>query len=108
MAGALLRKLRLEGLPQLVNVVRGEMSLVGPRPKRVEFATELARHIPYYAERLTVRPGLTGWAQIHFPDADALLELEYDLYYTANLSPGFDLRIIIGSLRTPSRPVPAS
>jgi lipopolysaccharide/colanic/teichoic acid biosynthesis glycosyltransferase len=103
-----LRKLRLEGLPQLVNVLRGEMSLVGPRPKRVEFATELARHIPYYAERLTVRPGLTGWAQIHFPDADALLELEYDLYYTANLSPGFDLRIIIGSLRTPSRPLSAS
>jgi lipopolysaccharide/colanic/teichoic acid biosynthesis glycosyltransferase len=99
------RKLRLEGLPQLVNVVRGEMSLVGPRPKRVEFAKELERHIPYYGERLTVRPGLTGWAQIHFPDADALLELEYDLYYTANLSPGFDLRIIIGSLRTPSRPL---
>ena len=106
--GRLIRKLRLEGLPQLVNVVRGEMSLVGPRPKRVEFATELARHIPYYAERLTVRPGLTGWAQIHFPDADALLELEYDLYYTANLSPGFDLRIIIRSLRTPTQPVPSS
>ena len=106
--GRLMRRLRLEGLPQLVNVVRGEMSLVGPRPKRVEFATELARHIPYYAERLTVRPGLTGWAQIHFPEADALRELEYDLYYTANLSAGFDLRIIIGSLRSPSRPVPAS
>jgi len=106
--GRLIRKLRLEGLPQLVNVIRGEMSLVGPRPKRVEFATELTRHIPYYAERLTVRPGLTGWAQIHFPEADALLELEYDLYYTANLSPGFDLRIIVGSLRTPSRPLPAS
>ena len=106
--GRLIRKLRLEGLPQLVNVIRGEMSLVGPRPKRVEFATELTRHIPYYAERLTVRPGLTGWAQIHFPEADALLELEYDLYYTANLSPGFDLRIIVGSLRSPSRPLPAS
>ena len=106
--GRLIRKMRLEGLPQLVNVVRGEMSLVGPRPKRVEFATELARHIPYYAERLTVRPGLTGWAQIHFPEADALLELEYDLYYTANLSPGFDLRIIIRSLRTPTQPVSSS
>jgi lipopolysaccharide/colanic/teichoic acid biosynthesis glycosyltransferase len=103
--GRVLRKLRLEGLPQLINVVRGEMSLVGPRPKRVEFATELAGHIPYYAERLSVRPGLTGWAQIHFPEADALLELEYDLYYTANLSPGFDVRIIIGSLRTPSHPL---
>lgn len=106
--GRLVRKLRLEGLPQLVNVVRGEMSLVGPRPKRVEFANELARNIPYYAERLTVRPGLTGWAQIHFPDADALLELEYDLYYTANLSPGFDLRIIIRSLRTPTQPSSAA
>jgi lipopolysaccharide/colanic/teichoic acid biosynthesis glycosyltransferase len=66
----------------------------------VEFAQRLAEYIPYYAERLTVRPGLTGWAQIHSPDADALLELEYDLYYTANLSPGFDFRIIIRSLRT--------
>jgi lipopolysaccharide/colanic/teichoic acid biosynthesis glycosyltransferase len=103
-----LRKMRLEGLPQLVNVVRGEMSLVGPRPKRVEFTTELARNIPYYVERLAVRPGLTGWAQIHFPDADALLELEYDLYYTANLSPGFDLRIIIGSLRSPTQSVSTS
>jgi lipopolysaccharide/colanic/teichoic acid biosynthesis glycosyltransferase len=99
-----LRRLRLEGLPQLVNVVRGEMSLVGPRPKRLEFAKELARHIPYYGQRLSVRPGLTGWAQIHFPNEDALLELEYDLYYTANLSSGFDLRIIIGSLRTPPQP----
>jgi len=104
--GRLVRKVRLEGLPQLLNVVRGEMSLVGPRPKRVEFSAELAKHIPYYTERLTVRPGLTGWAQIHFPDSDALLELEYDLYYTANLSPGFDLRIIVRSLRTPSQPVP--
>lgn len=102
--GRVVRKLRLEGLPQLVNVVRGEMSLVGPRPKRVEFAKELARYIPYYAERLTVRPGLTGWAQVHFPDADALLELEYDLYYTANLSPGFDLRIMVRALRTPTEP----
>jgi len=108
MLGRLLRRLRLEGLPQLVNVVRGEMSLVGPRPKRLEFAKELARRIPYYAERLTVRPGLTGWAQVHFPRGDALLELEYDLYYTANLSPGFDLRIIIRSLRTPSHPEPAN
>jgi lipopolysaccharide/colanic/teichoic acid biosynthesis glycosyltransferase len=108
MLGRLVRRLRLEGLPQLVNVVRGEMSLVGPRPKRLEFAKELSRHIPYYAERLTVRPGLTGWAQVHFPDADALLELEYDLYYTANLSPGFDLRIIIRSLRTPSQPEPGN
>lgn len=102
--GRAIRRMRLEGLPQLVNVIRGEMSLVGPRPKRVEFAKELARHIPYYAERLTVRPGLTGWAQIHFPDADALLELEYDLYYTANLSPGFDLRIMIRAMRTPTQP----
>ena len=105
--GRVLRRLRLEGLPQLVNVVRGEMSLVGPRPKRVEYVTELSKHIPYYAERLTVRPGLTGWAQVHFPDTDALLELEYDLYYTANLSPGFDLRIIIGSLRSPTQPLPS-
>lgn len=103
--GRWVRRLRLEGLPQLVNVVRGEMSLVGPRPKRLEFEKELARYIPYYAERLTVRPGLTGWAQVHFPEEDALLELEYDLYYTANLSPGFDLRIIIRALRTAAEPI---
>ncbi len=102
--GRTVRNLRLEALPQLLNVIRGEMSLVGPRPKRVEFARELGRYIPYYAERLTVRPGLTGWAQVHGLDADALLELEYDLYYTANLSPGFDLRIIIRSLRTSLSP----
>jgi lipopolysaccharide/colanic/teichoic acid biosynthesis glycosyltransferase len=103
--GGWLKRLRLEGLPQLVNVVRGEMSLVGPRPKRLEFAQELARYIPYYRERLAVRPGLTGWAQIHSPEADALLELEYDLYYTAHLSPGFDLRIIVRSLRSSTEPV---
>jgi len=97
--GRALKSMRLEGLPQLVNVVRGELSLVGPRPKRVEFVNQLTQHIPYYRERLTVRPGLTGWAQIHSPGADALLELEYDLFYTANLSPGFDFRIIIRSLR---------
>ena len=100
--GRALKSVRLEGLPQLVNVVRGELSLVGPRPKRVEFVNQLTQHIPYYGERLTVRPGLTGWAQIHSPGADALLELEYDLFYTANLSPGFDFRIIIRSLRASS------
>jgi lipopolysaccharide/colanic/teichoic acid biosynthesis glycosyltransferase len=106
--GRVLGRCRLEGLPQLVNVVRGEMSLVGPRPKRVEFAQELARHIPYYAERLSVRPGLTGWAQVHSSNADALLELEYDLYYTANLSPGFDLRIVLRSLRYTTEPASSS
>jgi len=100
--GRILKSMRLEGLPQLVNVVRGELSLVGPRAKRVEFVSQLTRHIPYYGERLTVRPGLTGWAQIHSPGADALLELEYDLFYTANLSPEFDFRIIIRSLRASS------
>jgi lipopolysaccharide/colanic/teichoic acid biosynthesis glycosyltransferase len=89
-------RVRLCGLPQLFNVVRGEMSLVGPRPSRVEFGEVLARQFPYYSERLSVRPGLTGWAQIRKmdPRSDALTEFEYDLYYIKHVSPSFDLDIL--------------
>jgi lipopolysaccharide/colanic/teichoic acid biosynthesis glycosyltransferase len=89
-------RVRLRGLPQLFNVVRGEMSLVGPRPSRVEFGEVLAQQFPYYSERLSVRPGLTGWAQIRTFGAqfDALTEFEYDLYYIKHVSPGFDLDIL--------------
>ncbi len=83
--GAVLRRLRLDELPQLVNVLRGEMSMVGPRPERPEFVAELAEAIPFHAFRLAVPPGLTGWAQVNMPYARTVeehrLRLEYDLYF---------------------------
>ena len=95
-------RVRVRGLPQLFNVVRGEMSLVGPRPIRVEFGDPLSRQIPYYSQRVTVRPGLTGWAQIHRTDTDnrfdSSVELEYDLYYVKNLSPSFDIDVLLATL----------
>jgi lipopolysaccharide/colanic/teichoic acid biosynthesis glycosyltransferase len=93
--GRVLRRLRLDELPQLVNVLRGEMSLVGPRPERPEFVAGLAREIPYYTFRLAVPPGLTGWAQIHIPSAVTVEEhrrkLEYDLYFIRERSFGLYL-----------------
>jgi lipopolysaccharide/colanic/teichoic acid biosynthesis glycosyltransferase len=95
-------RVRVRGLPQLFNVVRGEMSLVGPRPIRVEFGDPLSRQIPYYSQRVTVRPGLTGWAQIHRTNTDnrfdSSVELEYDLYYIKNLSPSFDIDVLLATL----------
>jgi len=93
-------RVRLRGLPQLFNVVRGEMSLVGPRPSRWEFGDALAQQFPYYSQRVAVRPGLTGWAQIHKmnPAFDGRLELEYDLYYIKHVSPGFDLEILMATI----------
>jgi exopolysaccharide biosynthesis polyprenyl glycosylphosphotransferase len=83
--GRLLRRLRIDELPQLVNVLRGDMSLVGPRPERPEFVTRLMQEIPYYTFRLAVPPGLTGWAQVNMPYArkveDHRRKLEYDLYF---------------------------
>jgi lipopolysaccharide/colanic/teichoic acid biosynthesis glycosyltransferase len=100
--GLWLARIRVRGLPQLFNVVRGEMSLVGPRPIRVEFGDPLSRQIPYYSQRVAVRPGLTGWAQIHRTGADnsfdASVELEYDLYYIKNLSPSFDMDVLLATL----------
>jgi lipopolysaccharide/colanic/teichoic acid biosynthesis glycosyltransferase len=100
--GRWLVRARMRGLPQLFNVVRGEMSLVGPRPSRVEFGEVLSRQIPYYSQRVAVRPGLTGWAQVHRSDSDnrfdASVELEYDLYYIKHLSPGFDVDVLLASI----------
>lgn len=83
--GAVVRKFRLDELPQLINVLKGDMSIVGPRPERPEFVQELTRKIPYYLERHRVRPGITGWAQIKYPYGasthDALEKLQFDLYY---------------------------
>src|SRR4051794_27568952 len=82
--GRLLRRGRLANLPQLINVVRGDMALVGPRPVRTGFAHHLSSVMPFYAHRFSVKPGLTGWAQAHLSDeqaADTRREIEYDLYY---------------------------
>ena len=101
--GAFLRRTRIDELPQLVNVLRGEMSFVGPRPERPVFVTELARQIPLYNERHMVKAGLTGWAQINYPYGasvdDARSKLSYDLYYVKNFSVLFDLVILLQTLR---------
>jgi sugar transferase (PEP-CTERM system associated) len=97
--GAMIRKLRVDELPQIFNVVRGDMSLVGPRPERPEFVASLSDRIPYYGERHCVKPGITGWAQLCYPygssERDALEKLQYDLYYIKNNSLLFDLAILV-------------
>jgi sugar transferase (PEP-CTERM system associated) len=96
--GRWLRNLRLDELPQLFNVLKGDMSIVGPRPERPEFVAELERRIPYYRQRHCVKPGITGWAQINhkYGDTieDTIIKLEYDLYYIKNLAPALDAFII--------------
>jgi lipopolysaccharide/colanic/teichoic acid biosynthesis glycosyltransferase len=100
--GGILRKYRFDELPQLINVLRGEMSFVGPRPERPEFVSELAKKIPYYHERHCVKPGLTGWAQLSYPygasEQDALAKLEFDLYYVKNRSLLFNLIILLQTI----------
>lgn len=97
--GVFIRKFRFDELPQLVNVLKGEMSFVGPRPERPEFVEELRRQIPYYDLRHRVNPGITGWAQIGYPYGasvnDAKEKLQYDLYYIKNYSLFLDLMILI-------------
>jgi sugar transferase (PEP-CTERM system associated) len=101
--GRFLRKYRLDELPQFVNVIRGEMSFVGPRPERPCFVEELRKTIPYYDERHSVRPGVTGWAQVQYAYGasieDAFNKLEYDLFYLQNMSLTFDLAIIFQTIR---------
>ncbi len=101
--GKWLRRLRLDELPQLFNVVRGEMSLVGPRPERPEFVDILQEKIPYYAQRNCVKPGITGWAQINYKYGDtiedSLMKFEYDLYYIKNLAVSLDLYIIFHTVK---------
>jgi sugar transferase (PEP-CTERM system associated) len=102
--GEVIRTLRIDELPQLWNVLKGEMSLVGPRPERQVFVDELAKTIPYYSIRHEVKPGVTGWAQVCYPygasELDALKKLEYDLYYMKNLSIAFDLMVIFKTIKT--------
>lgn len=97
--GRLLRACRIDEIPQLINVLLGHMSLVGPRPERPEFVANLRKIIPYYSERHFVKPGVTGWAQVRYPYGasveDSLEKLRYDLYYIKNISLLLDLRIIV-------------
>jgi sugar transferase (PEP-CTERM system associated) len=101
--GLFLRQSRVDEMPQLWNVLRGEMSLVGPRPERPEFVGDLASHLPLYNERHMVKAGITGWAQINYPYGasidDARAKLSYDLYYVKNFSILFDMLIILQTLR---------
>ena len=101
--GNVLRMFRIDEIPQLINVLRGEMSLVGPRPERPELTTELAAAIPWYEERENIMPGVTGWAQIRYPYGssveDARRKLEYDLYYLKHMSLSLDLQIILRTIR---------
>ncbi|MCX8155576.1 MAG: exopolysaccharide biosynthesis polyprenyl glycosylphosphotransferase [Verrucomicrobiae bacterium] len=101
--GRFLRRYRIDEIPQLINVLRGEMSFVGPRPERPEFIEELARHVPYYKERLMIQPGLTGWAQVRYPYGasiqDARRKLEYDLYYMKHMSLFLDCFILLDTVR---------
>jgi sugar transferase (PEP-CTERM system associated) len=97
--GRFLRQYRLDELPQILNVLRGQMSLVGPRPERPEFVDSLKESIPYYSERHTVKPGVTGWAQLRYSYGssaeDAIEKLQYDLYYVKNHGLMLDIMIIL-------------
>ncbi len=102
--GRLLRRTRIDELPQLINVLRGDMALVGPRPERPEFVSELAKEIPYYHLRHTVKPGLTGWAQVIYrygaSKEDAIEKLQYDLYYIQEGSLILDAVILLKTIGT--------
>jgi lipopolysaccharide/colanic/teichoic acid biosynthesis glycosyltransferase len=97
--GKVLRKLHLDELPQMINVLKGDISLVGPRPERPEFVKKLEKQIPYYHLRHIIKPGFTGWAQIKFRYArsvmDSFEKFQYDLYYIKNRSIFLDLGILL-------------
>ncbi len=101
--GRFLRKTRIDELPQIVSVLLGDMSFVGPRPERPEFVSQLTRQIPYFSARHSVKPGITGWAQVRFPYGasvhDSRRKLEYDLYYIKNYSIFLDALILLHTLR---------
>jgi lipopolysaccharide/colanic/teichoic acid biosynthesis glycosyltransferase len=96
--GKFVRMTRVDELPQLINVMRGDMSFVGPRPERPPFVHELSRKVPFYASRHSVKPGITGWAQVRYPYGasvdDAVQKLQFDLYYVKNNSLFLDLVIL--------------
>ena len=98
------RRARLDELPQLWNILCGEMSLVGPRPERPEFVKDLTSEIPFYGQRHAVKPGLTGWAQVRYAYAatvaDTMEKLQYDLFYIKNLSILLDMLIVFSTVKT--------
>ena len=102
--GQIMRRTRIDELPQLWNVLKGDMSFVGPRPERPQFVSDLTAQIPFYGQRHVVRPGLTGWAQVRYNYGasvdDALQKLQYDLFYIKNMSIAFDLFICLETLKT--------
>jgi exopolysaccharide biosynthesis polyprenyl glycosylphosphotransferase len=102
--GRLLRRSRLDELPQLWNVLRGDMSVVGPRPERPEFVSNQTKTIPFYGQRHSVRPGLTGWAQVRHEYASSvdasMQKLQYDLFYIKHMSIAFDLFIVLETIKT--------
>ena len=102
--GRYLRRTRLDELPQLWNVLNGDMSVVGPRPERPEFVSELTKQIPFYGQRHAARPGVTGWAQVRYTYAasveDSLQKLQYDLFYIKHMSIAFDMFIILETIKT--------
>ena len=102
--GRILRRSRIDELPQLWNVLKGDMSFVGPRPERPEFVQELTREIPFYGQRHVVRPGVTGWAQVRYTygasTEDAQEKLQYDLFYIKHMSIALDLFIILSTVKT--------
>jgi sugar transferase (PEP-CTERM system associated) len=101
--GSLLRKMALDKIPQLYNVIKGEMSLIGPRPQRPEFVELLKKDICYYSKRHTIKPGITGWAEVRYPHGktakDAVEKLSYDLYYIKNLSASLDSQIMLEAVK---------
>ncbi|HXI09455.1 MAG TPA: TIGR03013 family XrtA/PEP-CTERM system glycosyltransferase, partial [Thermodesulfobacteriota bacterium] len=101
--GRVIRKIRVDELPQVVNVLKGDMSFVGPRPERPFFVDKLKEVIPYYEIRNIVKPGITGWAQIKYPYGatidDAVEKLQYDIYYIKNLSPMLDIMIFFWTIK---------
>jgi sugar transferase (PEP-CTERM system associated) len=100
--GVILRRTGMDEIPQLFNVLKGDMSFVGPRPERPHFVTELQQKIPYYTQRLAVKPGITGWAQVRYGYGatleDAVEKLQYDLYYIKNMSVFLDLLVILSTI----------
>ena len=102
--GNSLRRSRLDELPQLWNVLKGDLSIVGPRPEQIPFVEQFEEEIPFYSQRHLIRPGVTGWAQVRFgyadDEADTMEKLTYDLYYVKNMSPWLDLHVLGESLWT--------
>jgi lipopolysaccharide/colanic/teichoic acid biosynthesis glycosyltransferase len=102
--GRIIRKIRVDEIPQFWNILRGDMNFVGPRPERPHFVAQLAQEIPYYEQRHLIAPGLTGWAQINYPYGasidDARQKLQYDLFYIKNQNLGLDATIMFETIKT--------